>query len=492
MVTDRRIRPTASREEEPAYRILPQNLEAEQGLLDALMLDNHALEKVSGFLRPFHFFIPVHQRLYEAILKLAEHGQMAGPVTLKNYFAKDDDLTHVGGTEYLADLAASVITIINAEDYGRTIHDLYMRRELIALCQEVLRDAYDFRLEHERGAADIIEQTEGRLFQLAETGDTGSRAQTLYEALRPAVESAQLAFNHDGGVTGVTTGLRNLDRRLGGLQPSDLMILAGRPSMVKTALAATIGVHAARRHAQTKGKEGAAVGFFSLDMSGEQLGQRVLAEQSGISSDAMRKGQVQQGDFHRFAEITQQHAAVPLYIEPTSDLSIDAIRTRARRMKRQYGIGLLIIDYLQLLRGTDSLQARQNRTVEVSEITRGLKSIAKDLNIPVVALSQLSRDVEKREDKRPVFSDLRDSGAIEQDADVVCFMYREEYYLSRDEPRQKGEERDAAFIERHAGGENRLRDVANLAEVIIAKQRMGPIGVEKLSFNPELTRFTDL
>jgi replicative DNA helicase len=353
MVTDRRIRPTASREEEPAYRILPQNLEAEQGLLGALILDNHALEKVSDFLRPFYFFIPVHQRLSEAILKLAERGQMAGPVTLKNDFAKDDDLTHVGGTEYLADLAASVITIINAEDYGRTIHDLYMRRELIALCQEVLRDAYDFRLEHERGGADIIEQTEGRLFQLAETGDTGSRVQTLYEALRQAAESAQLAFNHDGGVTGVTTGLRSLDRRLGGLQPSDLMILAGRPSMGKTALAANIGVHAARRHAQTKGKEGAAVGFFLLEMSGEQLGQRVLAEQSGISSDAMRKGQVQQGDFHRFAEITQQHAAVPLYIEPTSDLSIDAIRTRARRMKRQYGIGLLIIDYLQLLRGTD-------------------------------------------------------------------------------------------------------------------------------------------
>ena len=262
--------------------------------------------------------------------------------------------------------------------------------------------------------------------------------------------------------------------------------------MRKTALAANIGVNAARRHAQTEGKEGAPVGFFSLEMSGEQLGQRVLAEQSGISSDAMRKGRVQAGDFHRFAEITHQHATVPLYIEPTSNLSIDAVRTRARRMKRQYGIGLLIIDYLQLLSGTDSLQARQNRTIEVSEITRGLKSIAKDLNIPVLALSQLSRDVEKREDKRPMLSDLRDSGAIEQDTDVVCFMYREDYYLSREEPRQKGKERDAAFLERHAGWEGRLREVANMTEVIIAKQRMGPIGVEKLSFNPELTRFTDL
>jgi replicative DNA helicase len=291
----------------------------------------------------------------------------------------------------------------------------------------------------------------------------------------------------------VTTGLASLDRRLGGLQPSDLIILAGRPGMGKSALAANIGVNAARRHAQTGGKEGAAVGFFSLEMSGEQLGQRVLAGQSGISSDAIRKGQVQQGDFHRFAEITQQHATVPLYIEPTSNLSIDAVRTRARRMKRQYGIGFLIIDYLQLLRATDSsLQARQNRTIEVSEITRGLKSIAKDLNIPVLALSQLSRDVEKREDKRPMLADLRDSGAIEQDADVVCFMYREDYYLSREEPRQKGEERDGAFMERYASWESRLSEVANMTEVIIAKQRMGPIGVEKLSFNPELTRFTDL
>jgi replicative DNA helicase len=315
----------------------------------------------------------------------------------------------------------------------------------------------------------------------------------LYEALRKAAESAQLAFNRDGGVTGVTTGLASLDRHLGGLQPSDLIILAGRPSMGKTALAATIGVNTARHYAQTGGKEGAAVGFFSLEMSGEQLGQRVLAEQSGISSDAMRKGRVQKGDFHRLAEITQQHATVPLYIEPTSNLSIDAVRTRARRMKRQYGIGLLIIDDLQLLRATDSsFQARQNRTIEVSEITRGLKAVAKDLNIPVLALSQLSRDVEKREDKRPMLADLRDSGAIEQDADVVCFMYREEYYLSRNEPRQRGEERDDSFMEWHIAWESRLRDVANIAEVIIAKQRMGPIGVEKLLFNPELTRFTDL
>jgi replicative DNA helicase len=355
MVIGRRIRPSATREEESADRTLPHNLKAEQGLLGALMLDNRALERASDFLRPFHFFIPVHQRLYKAILKLVEHGPMAGLVTLKNSFEKDSDLAHVGGTEYLADLAASVITIINAEDCGCTIDDLYMRRELIALCQEVLQDVYDARLEQERGAADILEQSEGRLFRLAKTGDTGGGVQTLYEALRQAAASAQLACNHDGGVTGVTTGLASLDRRLGGLQPSDLIILAGRPGMGKSALAANIGVNAARRYAQTKGREGAAVGFFSLEMSGEQLGQRVLAEQAGISSDAMRKGQVKLGDFHRFAEITPQHASVPFSIEPTSEPSIDAICTRARRLKRQYGIGLLIIDSLQLLRGTDSL-----------------------------------------------------------------------------------------------------------------------------------------
>ena len=262
--------------------------------------------------------------------------------------------------------------------------------------------------------------------------------------------------------------------------------------MGKTALATTIGVNAARRYAQTGGTEGAAVGFFSLEMSGEKLGQRVLAEQSELSSDTLRKGKAQPGDFQRFAEITQQHAAVPFYIEPTSTLGVEAIRTRVRRMKRQYGIGLLIIDYLQLLHGTNSLQARQNRTVEVAEITRGLKSVAKDLNIPVLALSQLSREVEKREDKRPQLSDLRESGSIEQDADVVCFMYREEYYLSREAPRQKGEERDTAFLERYSSWETRLKDVANIAEVLIAKQRMGPIGIETLHFNPELTRFTDL
>jgi replicative DNA helicase len=285
----------------------------------------------------------VHQRLYEAILKLAERGQMAGPVSLKHYFEKDYDLKHVGGTEYLA---AGVITIINAGDYSRTIYDLYGRRELIAPCQEscVMPMTPGYSMS-----------AEAALFRLAEAGDTGSGVHTLYEALRKTAESAQLAYNRDGGVTGVTTGFRSLDHRRGGLQPSDLMILAGRPSTGKTALAANIGVNAARRHVQTKCREGAAVGFFSLEMSGEQLGQRVLAEQSGISSDAMRKGQVQQGDFHRFAEITQQQAAMPLSIKSTSDLSINAIRTQARRLKRQYGIGLLMIDYLQLLRGTDSL-----------------------------------------------------------------------------------------------------------------------------------------
>ena len=488
------IRKTSSgdRNPQPEYHQLPQNLEAEQGLLGGLLINNQALEQVIDFLRPHHFFVPAHQRIYSAIVKLVERGQSAGPVTLKNHFDRDEELQHVGGAGYLADLAASVITVINAGDYGRTIYEMYMRRELIMLCQGVVQQAYHFNLDQDHGAMALIEQAEGRLYRLAETGETGGGISTLYDAMRKALISAELAFNHDGGVTGVTTGLGSLDRRLGGLQPSDLIILAGRPSMGKTALATTIGVNAARRYAQTNGKEGAPVGFFSLEMSAEQLGQRVLAEQSEIASDLLRKGQVRAGDFRRFTEITQLHTDVPFYIEPASNLSIDAVRTRARRLKRQHGIGLLIIDYLQLLRASDSYQARQNRTVEVAEITRGLKSIAKDLNIPVLALSQLSRDVEKREDKRPQLSDLRESGSIEQDADVVGFLYREEYYLSREEPSQRGEERDADFTERHDNWENRLREVANTAELIIAKQRMGPIGVEKLHFNPELTRFTDL
>jgi replicative DNA helicase len=260
MVTDRRIRPTAGRDEEqPAYHILPHNAEAEQGLLGALMVDNRALEQVSDFLRPFHFHIPVHQRLYEAILKLVDRGQLAGPVTLKNYFEKDGDLQHVGGAAYLADLAAGVITIINAQDYGRTIYDLYMRRELIAMCRDVLRDAYEPRLEQEHGAMAIIEQTEGRLFRLAETGDTGRGVQTLYDAMRQAAESAQLAYNHDGGVTSVTTGFRSLDRRLGGLQPSDLIILAGqawaRPRLPP--ISASIRRGAMRRRRERKGPRSA-------------------------------------------------------------------------------------------------------------------------------------------------------------------------------------------------------------------------------------------
>jgi len=495
MATEIDIRPqtrqasSGALDDKPEYRQVPQNLEAEQGLLACLLVDNKTLECVIDFLRPHHFYVPAHQRIYQAILKMAERGQSAGPVTLKKYFERDEELQHVGGAEYLADLAASVITVINAKDYGRTIYELYMRRELILLCQSVMQEAYEPRLEDEHGAMALIEQAEGRLYRLAETGEAGGGISTLYDAMRKALISAELAFNHDGGVTGVTTGLGSLDRRLGGLQPSDLIILAGRPSMGKTALATTIGVNAARRYAQTNGKEGAPVGFFSLEMSDEQLGQRVLAEQSEIASDLLRKGQVRAGDFRRFTEITQLHTDVPFYIEPASNLSIDAVRTRSRRLKREHGIGLIIIDYLQLLRANDT---RQNRTNEVAEITRGLKSIAKDLNVPVVALSQLSRDVEKREDKRPQLSDLRESGSIEQDADVVCFIYREEYYLSRETPSQKGEERDETFTERHANWEGRLREMANVAEVIIAKQRMGPIGIEKLHFNPELTRFSDL
>ncbi len=472
------------------YRMLPHNLEAEQGLLGTFLVDNRSLEKVGDFLRPPHFFVPAHQRIFEAIMVLVERGQTASPVTLKNYFEKDEDLIPVGGQEYLAELAASVVTIVNTEDYARTIYDLHLRRELITLGEDVVNESFAHTLD--RDAISTIEQAESRLFKLAESGEIRGGFATLRDSVLTAIEIAEIAYKSDGHVTGITTGLRDVDQKLGGLHPSDLLILAGRPSMGKTALATNIAFNAAKKYAETGGKEGAIVGFFSLEMSADQLAARILSDQSGISGDAIRKGQIKEDDFRRFVEASQKLAQVPLYIDDTPAQSIAAIRTRARRLKRQHGLDLLVIDYLQLLRGSGSRQGLENRVQEVSEITRGLKAIAKELQIPVLALSQLSRAVEQREDKRPMLSDLRESGSIEQDSDVVMFVYREEYYLSREEPSQKVSESDEKFYERHESWAQRLQETASVAEVIIAKQRHGPIGKETLFFDPNLTRFSDL
>lgn len=467
---------------EPAYRMLPHNLEAEQGLLGALLIDNRALEKVTDFMKAEHFFVPAHQRIYHAIITMVERGQSASPVTLKNYFQNDEDLKDVGGAEYLAELAASVVSVINAADYGQTIYDLHMRRELITLGEEIVNESYDHSLE--RDATNTIESAEARLFSLAESGDSKGGFVTLRDSVMVAIENAETAFKADGQCTGVTTGLRDMDKKLGGLQPSDLLILAGRPSMGKTALAVNFAFNAALAYANSGGEEGGRTAFFSLEMSSDQLAGRILAEQSGVSGDLIRRGQIKQDDFRSFVEASQRMSQVPLYIDDTPALSIGAVRTRARRLKRQHGLDFLVVDYLQLLRGNGSRQSSENRVLEVSEITRGLKAIAKELEIPVMALSQLSRQVENREDKRPMLSDLRESGSIEQDADVVMFVYREEYYLSRTEP-EPG-------TEKHMEWQEKMERAHSVSECIVAKQRHGPIGTVRMHFDPNYTRFSDL
>ena len=365
-------KPLADSEHGPNYRILPHNQDAEQALLGTLLVDNRVYEKIGDFLKAVHFYLPAHQRIFEAIVKMIDRGQTASPVTLKNYFEKDDDLKDVGGAEYLADLAASVVSVINAADYGRTIYDLHLRRELISIGEDVVNDAYEHNIDI--SATETIEQAEARLFDLAETGEVKGGFTTLRQSVMVAIEHAEKAFKADGNVTGVTTGLIDMDKKLGGLQNSDLLILAGRPSMGKTALATNIAFNAANKYAETGGQQGAIVGFFSLEMSSDQLAGRILADQSNISSDAIRKGNIRQEDFRAFAEASQRLSQVPLYIDDTPGLSISAIRTRARRLKRQHGLGLLVVDYLQLLRGTGSKQGTDNRVQEVSEITRGAES----------------------------------------------------------------------------------------------------------------------
>jgi len=483
VIQDSARKSARSPSDSPEYRQIPHNIEAEAGLLGALLVDNRALERMSDFLKAEHFFAPAHQRIFTAISKLIERGQTANPVTLKAYFEQDSDLAHVGGAEYLADLAAGVISVVNVADYAQTIYELHMRRELITLGEDIVNDSFSHTLEHD--ANTVIEQAESRLYTLAESGEQRAGFQTLKESVLTAISIAEKAYKAEGHVTGVTTGLRDLDQKLGGLHNSDLLILAGRPSMGKTALATNIAFNAARRYADTGGKEGAIVGFFSLEMSADQLATRILADQANISGDAIRKGQLSPDDFQRFTAASQRLAQVPFYIDDTPALSIAAIRTRARRLKRKHNLGLLVIDYLQLLHGSGSRQGLENRVLEVSEITRGLKAIAKELQIPVLALSQLSRAVEQREDKRPQLSDLRESGSIEQDSDVVMFVYREEYYLSRAMP-------DMGEAEKYAKWQEKMDRALNVAEVVIGKQRHGPIGIVPLHFDANVTRFSDL
>ncbi|MBV9859760.1 MAG: replicative DNA helicase [Alphaproteobacteria bacterium] len=486
------------REPDPALlRAPPYNADAEQALLGAILINNAAYSRVSEFLLPEHFGNGVHGRIFAAIGKLIERGQIADPITLRNLFDQDGALAEIGGAQYLARLAVGAVTIINTEDYGRAIHDLHLRRQLITLGEDVVNDA--FRQDLDDPAREQIERAEAKLFDLATVGQTEGGFRPFSLALTDAIINAEAAFKRSGKTVGVATGFTDLDKKLGGLHPSDLIILAGRPSMGKTALATNIAFNAAKayRGARTAdgrivAEDGAVVGFFSLEMSAEQLATRILAEESGTSSDRIRRGEVRHEDFDKFVQASQRLAAVSLFIDDTPALSVGALRTRARRLKRQHGLGLIVVDYLQLLRPSSGGRAPENRVQEISDITRGLKALAKELDVPVLALSQLSRAVEQREDKRPMLADLRESGSIEQDADVVMFIFREEYYLSRGQPTPRPEESEAKFNERHDRWKERCEAAFGLAEVIVAKQRHGPIGTIKLHFEGETTRFDNL
>jgi replicative DNA helicase len=472
--------------QETSYRLAPHNIEAEQALLGAIQVNNDAFDRVSDFLKPDHFFEELHRRIFEVMAQLIRAGKVASPVTLKTFLG-DEDLGGITVPQYLARLAGEATSIINAEDYGRTIYDLAMRRGLIHIGEDIVNAAYDSPVDASPNSQ--IEEAERRLYEIAEQGRYDGGFQKFSEALTIAIDMAARAYERDGKLSGVATGLADLDSKMGGLQRSDLIIVAGRPGMGKTALATNIAFNIAKAYDYTIKPDGShepvnggIVGFFSLEMSSEQLATRIIAEQSGVASYKIRRGDIQDDEFHSISEAARQMQAIPFYIDQTGGISIAQLVARARRLKRQRGLDVLVVDYLQLLSGSKS--KGDNRVQELTEITTGLKALAKELNAPVIALSQLSRQVENRDDKRPQLSDLRESGSIEQDADVVMFVYREEYYLKNREPRPGTEE--------HITWMGEMERAHGRAEVILGKQRHGPTGTVELAFEAEMTRFSNL
>ena len=480
-----------------SQRLPPSNLQAEQALLGALLANNRAYERVSEFLAPIHFADPIHGRIFQAIQRRIEAGSLADAVTLKAEFEHSGILEEVGGTAYLAQLLSSMVGIINAGDYGRAIHDTWLRRQLIDIGETVVNNA--FGADAELDGAGQIEAAEQSLFQLATEGGGGDGGFVTFEtALTEAIKVAETAFAQSGHVTGLTTGLRDVDAKLGGLHPSDLLILAGRPGMGKTALATKIAFGAAKSLLEAARAQGpnvlpkAHVAIFSLEMSAEQLATRLLSEESRISGDRIRRGDIGQKDFDRFVEVSREIGQLPLQIDDTPAISMSMLRTRCRRLQRTKGLALVVVDYLQLMRPSAGTRP-ENRVAEISQITQGLKALAKELAIPVIALSQLSRQVENREDKRPQLADLRESGSIEQDADAVMFVYRDEYYHEQRMPKEiafeGGAEKFNAAMEEW---QQKMAQVHHRADLIVAKQRHGPTGTIPLFFESAFTRFADL
>lgn len=479
----------AEADEPVVFRQPPHNIEAEQALLGAILVNNEAHDRVSQFLSPEHFYDPLHGQIYDVLTKLIQAGKQATPITLKTFFENIEPIdAHLTVPQYLGRLAANATSILNVEEYGRTVYDLSTRRSLILVGEDMVNAAFDspvdFPPEHQ------IQEAESRLYDIAESGKYGQGFESFGSALTTAIEMANNAYQRDGHLSGLSSGLTDLDGKLGGLQGSDLIILAGRPSMGKTALATNIAYNIARQFKTEKGsdgteivKDGAVVGFFSLEMSAEQLATRILSEQAEISSEKIRRGMIDEEEFRKLVTVSQEMSRIPLYIDQTGGISVAQLAARARRLKRQKGLGLLIVDYLQLLTG--NRRSSDGRVQEVTEITTGLKALAKELQVPIIALSQLSRQVEQREDKRPQLSDLRESGSIEQDADVVMFVFREEYYVERQKPSETNVEETLKWQEE-------MSLVHGKAEVIIGKQRHGPTGSVPLSFEAQFTRFGNL
>ncbi|MDB0053906.1 replicative DNA helicase [Candidatus Pelagibacter sp.] len=457
------------------FKELPNNIEAEQAVIGSILVSNDIFDEISTFISSINFHDPMHQKIFEALESLIYKGMLANPITLKNYFEDENDDLNV--PEYLVKITKFSTSVRQAIEYSKIIYDMFVRRELIKISEQTIDSAKLTELD--TNGQTIIENSERLLFDLAEKGSFNSSLVKFDEAMKQTIEMASAAYKNEEGIVGVPTGLRDLDDKLGGLHQSDLIIIAGRPSMGKTSLATNIAFNAAQK-LQESGKK-SSIAFFSLEMSSEQLSTRIISEQARISSNDIRRGRISDEQFDKFLETSKNIAELPLYIDETPAISIAAMSNRARRIKRLFGLDMIVVDYIQLMRGTT--YNKDGRVQEISQITQGLKAIAKELGIPVLALSQLSRQVEQRDDHKPQLSDLRESGSIEQDADVVMFVYREGYYLSRKEPRE-------ATVE-HAEWQAKMNEVAHLAQIIIGKQRHGPIGNITLEFEERFTKFKD-